>query len=51
MVSMPVPRSTNSLDGRSGGALTGISISIRPRVPKMCTRWYGTICVLQVPAR
>ena len=34
--------------GRSGGALNGISISIRPVVPKMLTRWYGASCVPHV---
>src|SRR5208282_5046137 len=34
--------------GRSGGALTGISISMRPRVPRKWMRWYGINCVLQV---
>ena len=34
--------------GLSGGALNGISISMRPVVPMMCIRWYGTSCVEQV---
>ena len=32
----------------SGGALNGISISMRPVVPSMCIRWYGTSCVEHV---
>src|SRR5437660_12568116 len=34
--------------GRLAGAFTGISISIRPVVPKILTRWYGDSCVEQV---
>src|SRR4029077_10548538 len=33
------PSSIKILVGRSGGALNGISISIRPVVPRNCIRW------------